>query len=248
MSILFISDLHLQPNRPDITQGLLDLLEQEKAALEQLYILGDLFEYWIGDDGIQPWQAPVLQALKSLSDGGCQVFFQHGNRDFLIGERFAALTGATLLPEEFLTTLYGVPTLLMHGDSLCTRDAAYMAFRQQSRSPAWIGQVLAMPLADRVKLAQSLRDQSKMAGQTKSESIMDVTPEEVDNALLRHQATVMIHGHTHRPDRHPIILEHRPHERIVLGDWDSRGWGLWIDSSNPADWQLRSFQLPAQTA
>ncbi|MFP8965301.1 UDP-2,3-diacylglucosamine diphosphatase [Pokkaliibacter sp. CJK22405] len=241
MTTLFISDLHLQPNRPELTEALLRLLDTQGASLSKLFILGDLFEYWIGDDGIQPWQQPVLERLRALKEAGCQVYFQHGNRDFLIGERFASLTGAELLPEEYATEINHVPVLIMHGDSLCTRDAAYMAFRAQSRSPQWQAQILAMPLPERIKLAQSLREQSKEASSNKAEDIMDVTPEEVDNALARHNAAVMIHGHTHRPARHPLSNDA---ERIVLGDWDRFGWGLWIEpDTQPQDWQMIRFEL-----
>ncbi|MFB9885094.1 UDP-2,3-diacylglucosamine diphosphatase [Balneatrix alpica] len=240
MTTLFISDLHLDPKRPDIHQALLALLAREAEGLEALYLLGDIFEYWIGDDGVQPWQLQLAKVLRQLHDQGCRLYFQHGNRDFLLGEAYAEHCGMQLLAEEQRIDLYGTAVLLMHGDSLCTQDQAYMAFRQQVRQPAWIQQVLSLPLQERIKLAEQMRAQSKMAASNKADDIMDVTPAEVEAALARHQVNILIHGHTHRPQRHPLA---EGKERIVLGDWDKQGWLLRVADANPAHWQLEAFAL-----
>lgn len=221
MRILFISDLHLYSKRPDLIRALLVFLEQKAAHADQLYILGDLFEAWIGDDCITPDIEPVIAALKHLSDAGTAVFFQHGNRDFLVGKRFSELTGATLLADSHLLELPSGKALLMHGDQLCTDDIEYQQLRTLVRNPAWQADILSKSVDERLLLAKQLRDGSKTSTQNKSMDIMDVNADTVSSALQQADATILIHGHTHRPAIHTLDGDKR---RIVLGDWDSLGW------------------------
>ncbi len=220
---LFIADLHLDPGRPAATDACLRLLRGRARRSAALYILGDLFEYWIGDDQPLDGLTPVGEALAELAGAGVPVFFQHGNRDFLLGADFAARTGLTLLPEEQVVDLYGRPTLLLHGDSLCTDDHAYQALRRQLRDPVWQREFLALPLAERIRRALALREQSMAATGQKDEAIMDVNAEAVAAALRRHGVRRLIHGHTHRPAHHRFPLDGHPAERIVLGDWYRQG-------------------------
>lgn len=222
MFSLFISDLHLDNKRPDILRAFLHFLEHDAPQAEALYILGDLFEAWVGDDDNDPAVDEIRQALRAVSDSGTALYFQHGNRDFLIGQRFAEQTGATLLPEEYALDLYGTPTLLMHGDSLCTGDTEYIKFREtQARNPEWQAQLLAQPLAARKQLAQGMREQSQSANANKADNIMDVTPDEVVRVMDKHGAELLIHGHTHRPAIHEVDAKR---QRMVLGDWDKKLW------------------------
>ncbi|MCX4024820.1 UDP-2,3-diacylglucosamine diphosphatase [Endozoicomonas sp. SM1973] len=241
MSTLFISDLHLQAERPEIVRAFLQFLAQQTQGIDSLYILGDFFEVWLGDDAVQPAHQPILASLKNLSEQ-LPIYFMHGNRDFLIGEQFCQLTGCQLLNDPTVVDLYGQQVLLMHGDSLCTKDAEYMAFRQQFRHPEMIKKLLAMSIPERIALGQQLRQQSQTAGQQKSLEIMDVTPEEVLQVMADHQVEIMIHGHTHRPNIHDLTgLNGKPGKRIVLGDWDNNGWVLrWqLDGQ----YQLDSFPI-----
>ncbi|TXS92931.1 UDP-2,3-diacylglucosamine diphosphatase [Parahaliea maris] len=215
----FISDLHLDPNRPAITQAFGDFLDERRDA-DALYILGDFFEAWIGDDDDAPLGTEVAGLLADYSASGPKVFLMQGNRDFLLGEDFARRSGATLLPDPTVIDLYGRPVLLMHGDSLCTGDAEYQQFRRMARSPEWQAEVLGKPLAERRALAAQLRSMSSEANSNKAEDIMDVTPEEVEKALEQHGVDCLIHGHTHRPKRH--VQQHG--ERWVMGDWHSHAW------------------------
>ena len=247
MTTLLIADLHLHPSTPEVTEGFLAYLSDSASQADALYILGDLFEAWIGDDildtpDIDPLATQVVEALKALTDGGTLLYLMHGNRDFLLGTRFAETCGAILLPDPYRTELGGKPVLLMHGDSLCTRDDAYMAFRTQARDPQWQTQVLAMPLAARLELAKSLRHQSGEANSNKAEDIMDVTPEEVDRAMIEHDVATLIHGHTHRPAVHVLEVDGQPARRLVLGDWQpQRGWEVRIEAERPP--QLLEFAL-----
>nr|WP_163503158.1 UDP-2,3-diacylglucosamine diphosphatase [Halomonas socia] len=239
MTTLLIADLHLHPGAPDVTEGFLAYLAKRASQANALYILGDLFEAWIGDDILDtpdhdPLATQVVEALKALTDGGTKLYLMHGNRDFLLGSRFADACGATLLPDPYRVTLGGKPVLLMHGDSLCTQDDAYMAFRAQARDPQWQAQVLSMPLEARLELANSLRQQSGEANSNKAEDIMDVTPDEVDKALLEHDVATLIHGHTHRPAVHVLEVDGQPARRLVLGDWQpQRGWEVRIEAQRP---------------
>lgn len=239
MITLFISDLHLDASRPDITAAFERFMSQVAPNSEALYILGDFFEVWIGDDDHNDFNQKIIELLKTYSDSGKKLFFMVGNRDFLIGNEFIGQCGATLLNDPTAIDLYGTPTLLMHGDSMCTKDAEYMAFRQQARSPEWQQQLLAQPIEARRAIAKQLREQSKSMSSMKAEDIMDVTPEEVIREMQEHQATRMIHGHTHRPDRHQVELETGVGERIVLGDWYHYLWWLEADNQGNIDQHKR---------
>ncbi|WP_027962882.1 UDP-2,3-diacylglucosamine diphosphatase [Halomonas halodenitrificans] len=240
MATLLISDLHLHPGAPAITEGFLHWLQARARGADALYILGDFFEAWIGDDlldlvdvdptGNADLAKRVAEALRRLADAGTAIYLMHGNRDFLLGERFAREAGATLLPDPSLIRLGDTPVLLMHGDSLCTRDTAYQAFRAQARDPQWQAQVLSMPIQERIALARQLREQSGEANSNKAEDIMDVTPEEVVEAMAAHGVTTLIHGHTHRPAVHDLEVDGQPARRIVLGDWQpGQGWEIVVE-------------------
>lgn len=238
MHRLFISDLHLQPERPEITRAFLCFLEHIAPGADELYLLGDIFEYWIGDDAPLPGLEAVTGALSNLSSRNVQLFFQHGNRDFLVGERFAAQIGATLLPEEHCIELNEGTALLMHGDQLCTDDYDYQQFRAQVRNPDWQRHFLSLSIEERLATAQRLRQQSREQGAMKSDSIMDVNAAAVAETMQRANVALLIHGHTHRPAIHPNPIEGIQGERIVLGDWSSEGWYL---SANAAGHRLIRF-------
>jgi UDP-2,3-diacylglucosamine hydrolase len=196
----------------------------------QLFILGDLFEYWIGDEALDdPMPAKVAAALHKLGSGGTAVSYLHGNRDFLIGQRFAQAAGVRLLPDPFMVTLYGVPTLLMHGDTLCTDDIEYLEFRKMVRNPAWQAAFLAKPMPERIKLAGSARAQSEQSKQVKPMNVMDVTTNAVESVLRQHKYPRLIHGHTHRPATHRHVVDGHQCERIVLADWYANGSYLECD-------------------
>ncbi|GAA6152947.1 UDP-2,3-diacylglucosamine diphosphatase [Pseudoteredinibacter isoporae] len=226
MSVLFISDLHLDESRPNVTQAFYRFLEERAPAADALYILGDFFEVWIGDDDDAPLALDVQEQLRRLSQTGTALYIMHGNRDFLYGDRFCQNSGATLLTDPSRIDLAGKSCLLMHGDSLCTDDTEYMAFRQQARNPDWQAQLLSQPLEARRQLAQQLRQQSQSMSAMKAEDIMDVNAEAVADIMSRQQAEVLIHGHTHRPAQHS--LEHGK-ERWVLGDWHEKAWCIEVD-------------------
>lgn len=227
MSTLFISDLHLHEERPLVTEAFFSFLQTEARSAETLYILGDLFDAWVGDDDDRPLVAQVAQALKAIADHGTKIFFQHGNRDFLLGPAYAKRCGMQLLPEFFIVEVANERWLLMHGDQLCTGDLAYQQFRSMVRNPQWQKELLAKSLDERRAIAQQLREKSRDANSLKAEDIMDVTPAEIENVLGKYQCKKLIHGHTHRPARHPVSMNgHVVAERIVLGDWDSSFWFL----------------------
>ncbi len=226
---LFISDLHLDDDRPQITDLFLSFLRGEARSASALYILGDLFESWIGDDDDTPLGLRVQDALAELAGHGVAVHFMAGNRDFLVGPRFAARSGLTLLSDPARIELDGVPTLLMHGDTLCTDDTNYQKFRGLVRDPAWQQTFLSQPLPARRAFAAQARAQSREhTGATRAE-IMDVTDTAVRAALQTHDVVRLIHGHTHRPARHRVELGDRVAERIVLGDWYEHGSVLRVD-------------------
>lgn len=239
MSILFISDLHLHPSRPDITQAFYQFLSHQARGAEALYILGDFFEAWLGDDDDTPMHQEVIQQLNQYSRN-TPVFLMHGNRDFLLGERFAKEANLTLLPDPTVIHHAGTPYLLMHGDSLCTKDSDYMAFRQMTRQPEWQQKILSLPLAERREYAQSLRKTSQEMTSLKASDILDVTPDEVINAMQTHKVKHFIHGHTHRPNVHSIKLGQQTAQRMVLGDWDTKGWYAVL---SPDALQLNSFLI-----
>jgi len=231
MATLFISDLHLKPETAELAAILGDLLRGPAAEADALYVLGDLFDAWPGDDDLaDPFNAPVVAGFRALTRRGVPLRFQHGNRDFLLGDAFAAATGGTLLPEEVVVDIAGVPTLLLHGDQLCTDDVAYQQFRAQVRNPLWQSQMLAQPLPVRKALARQLREGSDAAKSGKSMDIMDVNADAVAEAFRRHGVARMIHGHTHRPNVHRHLVDGSTRERIVLADWRERGAYLRVDA------------------
>ncbi len=254
MRTLLIADMHLSHETPEINQGFYRYLEQTASGAQALYILGDLFDAWMGDDlldtphPLSTVAHDVIRRLHALSEAGTAVYFIHGNRDFLLGERFIHACGATLLPESEQVELQGVPAVILHGDSLCTKDEAYMAFRAQSRSEQWQQQILSLPLEQRLELAKSLRMQSGDANAGKADDIMDVTQDEVVALMERCGVSTMIHGHTHRPNVHDLTVEDVPAKRFVLGDWDSEhGWDVLVERSDErhAEPVLRQFPLNA---
>jgi UDP-2,3-diacylglucosamine hydrolase len=220
---LFVSDLHLDPARPEATARFHRFLEGAVPGADALYILGDLFEYWAGDDGLALDFPKAIASDLSRASRLAPLFFMHGNRDFLAAKEFARATGATLLEDPTRIDLYGRATVLLHGDTLCTDDAAYQRFRAQVHDPAWQRATLALPLAERVAMAQALRGESEGAKQGKSPEIMDVAPAAVERAFEDCDCDLMIHGHTHRPGRHVHRVGGRDRERWVLPDWYGRG-------------------------
>lgn len=240
MTTLFISDLHLHESRPEVTEGFQQFLRTQAQEAEALYILGDFFDAWIGDDDDNPLATQTAARLRQVADQGVAIYLMHGNRDFLLGEDFANRAGATLIDDPTIVQLGERSAVLMHGDTLCTRDVDYMAFRAQVRTPQWQAQALAQPLAVRRQIAMELRNQSKSMSSLKAEDIMDVTPEEVVRVMEEAGASVLIHGHTHRPKRHSLTVKGQEAERIVLGDWHEHGWCLRAEGS---DLSLESWLL-----
>lgn len=218
---LFISDLHLQASHPRTTQAFLEFLKCHAMHAQQLYLLGDLFEYWAGDDDLDaPHIKTVVDAIRQVSDAGIKVFWIAGNRDFLVGEDFSAATGATILPDPFVATIAGRQMVLTHGDAQCTDDVAYMAFRNQVRQPAWQQQFLAQPLSQRKAIIDGMRNASRAAQQSKSMEIMDVNAAEIAALFQASGTSLMIHGHTHRPARHEYQDSDGMQVRYVLPDWE----------------------------
>ena len=241
MHTLFIADLHLDAARPRITKLFEDFLAGEEArGADAVYILGDLVEAWIGDDDDAPLPARIADATRALRDAGVPVYFMVGNRDFLLGEQFARRAGFTLLDDGTVHELYGRPTLLMHGDVLCTDDVAYQAVRKQVRTPQWQAQILAMPLEARRAFAAKAREDSKAHTGSTMETIMDVNADAVAEAMRKAGVTRLIHGHTHRPAVHRFELDGEPMERIVLGDWYEQGSVLRV---TPGEVELRGLAV-----
>lgn len=234
MTTLFISDLHLDAERPHITDLFGRFLDGEARGADALYILGDLFEAWIGDDDPSDTATFVAERLRAVANAGTPVSFMHGNRDFLVGSDYARRAGMRILPDPSVIQLYGRPTLLMHGDTLCTDDVAYQQFRSQTRNPAWQAQFLSQPLPARIAFVQQARAASKahqsgLASQGTMETITDVAPATVAETFQRFGIDTLIHGHTHRPAVHALDVDGRPRERIVLGDWYEQGSVLRVD-------------------
>lgn len=229
--ILLISDLHLEEKRPELTRAFLRFLETRAIEAEALYILGDFFEVWVGDDGMTPFQHEIARALKALSQHGTRIYLMHGNRDFMIGKAFCREAGCTLLADPHIAQLAGERVLLMHGDSLCTRDEGYMRLRRWLRNPVSLFILHNLSLAKRQKLAQKLRSSSKEETRMKASDIVDVTPDEVASIMQRNKVRTLIHGHTHRPATHSLQIDGQAAIRIVLGDWDRQGWALQVDDS-----------------
>lgn len=224
MATLFISDLHLCRDRPYITDLFLEFLRHRAQASDALYILGDLFEYWIGDDGAGfLGYEEVTAGIQHLIGNGTPVYVMHGNRDFLLGEQFCEQTGCKLVPDPTKIHLYGQAILLMHGDSLCTDDVEHQQFRTQVRKSEWQTQFLGKPLSERNEMALALRRQSERNKTQKTIALMDVTQGTVERIMREHEADVLVHGHTHRPAIHDVLLGDRTARRIVLGDWYEQG-------------------------
>lgn len=226
MHTLFISDLHLAPERPQITQQFLGFIGGTARGADALYILGDLFEYWVGDDDLQdPLNGTVSSALAALAGSGTAVFLMRGNRDVLMGADFAGRCRATLLDDPAQVNLYGTPTLLTHGDALCTGDLDYQRFRAYARDPVNQATFLAQPLAARREQMRGMRAQSEASKQQKTDAIMDVAPAAVEDLLRKHGCPRLIHGHTHRPASHQHSIDGHACERWVLNDWyENGGW------------------------
>ena len=221
---LFIADLHLAEERPQASGRFFHFLETVAAGADALYILGDLFEYWAGDDDAgSPLARRAAERISALTAAGTAVCFMHGNRDFLLAQRYAGACGMRLLGDPTIVDLYGTPTLLLHGDSLCTDDRGYQRFRKLTRQPLIRGALLALPLGWRHAMARSARAGSERAKRGKASAIMDVNPEAVAAAFRQSGAVRMIHGHTHRPARHALALDGLARERWVLPDWYGAG-------------------------
>jgi len=232
----FISDLHLSDKHPELTQAFFVFLNESKEACTHLYILGDLFEAWIGDDDDTPLYQEIKKALLIFTTNGPETFFIHGNRDFLIGKSFAEDTGITILPDPYSLDINGQNVVLSHGDFLCTDDTDYIAFRDQVRTEAWQSNFLQKDLTERKEIAASMRDASQEATAEKSKTITDVNTAAVESFIAEHNPNLFIHGHTHRPDIHDINSS----KRIVLGDWGADGWFLSIDDQ---EFSLEKFSI-----
>jgi UDP-2,3-diacylglucosamine hydrolase len=223
MHTFFISDLHLDDRRPETTALLKVFLQEKATTADALYILGDLFEFWLGDDVPSKCSIDVAEALSNLANKGVPCYFMHGNRDFLVQDGYAKLAGVELLPEEHVVDLYGERVLLMHGDSLCTDDVPYQQFRTVVRNPAWQLDFLGKTPQERLQIALQARDASAEHKGNVDMNIMDVNSDEVNRAFERHDVLRMIHGHTHRPATHDLVVNGRNAQRIVLGDWYTQG-------------------------
>ena len=240
MSTLFIADLHLEDARPDSTDQFLRFLDAEARGASRLYILGDLFEAWVGDDDPSDTGARVADALAGLADTGTQVAFIHGNRDFLLGSYFAEYSGATLLPDPFVLSLPTWQFVLSHGDGLCTDDAEYQAFRAQVRNKGWQDVFLRKPLAERKAIAAAMREQSEASKREKPMQTMDLISVSTDDFLRQYGYATLIHGHTHRPAQHDHIVDGIHVERWVLSDWHKdRGEYLAWDGHHLSRHELR---------
>ena len=236
---LFISDLHLHSAKRETTRRFINFLENRACGVERLYILGDLFDAWVGDDDPTPPNPKIKSSLKKLAQSGTAIYFQQGNRDFLVGDRFAAESQVTVLDEIVVIDLYGTPTLIMHGDLLCTDDIAYQAFREKSRRPEWQRNILSKPLLLRLAIARWYRIRSYFHKRNKSEAIMDVNDDTVMETLKRFNVTQLIHGHTHRPGTHDHLHDNIRAKRFVLAEWNPTGnvlcWNPkdhWFESIN----------------
>lgn len=219
----FISDLHLDPAHPEITSQFIKLLSTCEASVDAVYILGDFFEIWIGDDDDSSFHQEIIRQLKLVTQRGTKVYLMHGNRDFLIGSQFLTATGAALLPEEHKIDLYGTSVLLMHGDTLCTQDTAYLRARKFAHNEFIQTLFLWLPINFRKKIAARARATSEKHTSTTALAIMDVTQSEVEHVMQRHDVDYLIHGHTHRPDTHQFNVDHHTKTRIVLPAWHDGG-------------------------
>ena len=234
--ILFISDLHLALDKPGITRRFLEFLDTRAVEAEALYILGDLFDAWIGDDDPTPPYGKIKRRIKQLTAAGTQVFLQPGNRDFLLGERFCRETGVVLLGDYHVIDLYGVPTLLTHGDLLCTDDLPYQAFRAKAHTPEWMRSVLSKPLLLRLLAARWYRLRSFLHKRKKNQAIMDVNLHTVTQVMRKHGCLRMIHGHTHRPNVHDFQIDGHSARRFVLADWNR-------DAGQVLSWTPQEYRI-----
>ena len=231
MSTLFISDLHLSGERKNITDLFINFLDQRASKADALYILGDLFEVWLGDDFVKPDYQESIVRMKQLADNGVPLYFMSGNRDFLMTEKFTELSGASLLNDPTVIDLYGTPTLLTHGDTLCTDDTEYQKFRAMVRAPQFIADFLSKSIKERLAIATKFREASKTETASKSMDIMDVNQQAVETIMQEQNITQLIHGHTHRPAIHDFSVNGKNMKRIVLGDWYEQGSILVCDES-----------------
>ncbi|WP_062269715.1 UDP-2,3-diacylglucosamine diphosphatase [Endozoicomonas arenosclerae] len=231
MNLQFISDLHLTPERPDIVRAFTSYMQEQAPKSDALYILGDFFEYWVGDDAMEPFHHDIARQLKAYTDSGKPLYLMAGNRDFAIGKDFLKMTGAIWLKDPCTVDINGEKILLMHGDLLCTGDQQYLRYRKIIRNPLVLGLLRLSPLSYRLNLVQKIRSNSKKAKSMKTLEIMDVTQAEVIRIMEQYQVKTLIHGHTHRPDIHDVPLTSGSGKRIVLGDWDKKGWVLTADES-----------------
>jgi len=231
VSTLFISDLHLSGERENITELFIKFLDQRASKADALYILGDLFEVWPGDDMIQPDYEKSISAMKELVDNGLPLFVMQGNRDFLMAEKFAEVSGATMIEDPTVIDLYGTPTLLMHGDTLCTDDIDYQKFRGMVRDPRWQADFLSKPAEERLAMTTKYRKISKDEMAKKSMDVMDVNQQTVEQVMLEKNIHQLIHGHTHRPAIHDFTINNKDMKRIVLGDWFEQGSVLECDKT-----------------
>ena len=237
---LFISDLHLSAERSDIAQCFFTFMQIEAIHADALYILGDLFEVWIGDDNETPFSQSIANSIAKVAQH-IPVYFIHGNRDFAIGKRFAKQANMQILPEQTVIDLYGRKVLISHGDELCTRDIEYMKFRRKARGIWWPKLMLALPLSMRKKIAERGRETSKNNQISLSEDIMDVTPSEVIRTMQKYGVRYFIHGHTHRPNIHKFNIDGHACQRIVLGDWYTQG-SILVATENSLELETRSFK------
>ena len=235
MAVLFISDLHLDPERPRSVDTFVDFVRREAVYVERLFILGDLFEVWIGDDQDDARLDPVLDALASLKAYEVPCYVMHGNRDFLLGEGFIARTGCRIMTDYVTVDIYGKSMLLTHGDLLCTDDVPYMRLRSTVRDPEWQGTFLKKSVAERRQIAASMRAQSKTETANKPSEIMDVNQRAVEETMRSHGVLHLIHGHTHRPAVHRFDLDGQEATRVVLGDW--------YEEPSILQWDSHGFKL-----
>lgn len=244
MDAIFISDLHLQDDKPELTEGFLRFCDIWGPQTKRLYILGDLFEVWIGDDFVTQTSRAVTQALASLRARGVELSFMAGNRDFLIGAEFAAAAGLKILPDGIVEKISTHSLLLSHGDDYCTQDVEYQTFKKSVRDPRWITAFLQRPLNVRQQMAQAIRKEAQFLGKEKEKYVMDVADEAVLKAFDKSQTRLLIHGHTHRPGVHTHWLKAQACKRIVLGDWGESGWMATVDGAST---QLLTFPLKEPT-
>lgn len=243
--LLLVSDMHLQENRPELTRAFLHFLKTDAPQAKALYLLGDIFNVWVGDDAMTDFHREVAAGIKQLAENGTEVFIMHGNRDFALGKDFCEQAGCTLLKDPSVITPFGEPILLMHGDLLCTKDIGYQRMRRLLRNPVINFILRNLSLKIRQKIAGQARKISKSTTSKKASYIIDVTQEEVVRLMEKYQTTCLIHGHTHRPAVHDLEVKINnktlPAKRYVLGDWsDQQGWKITLEKN---DIQLSEFSF-----